>query len=149
MPRTAEERRDYHRAYYQANKEKRDAKNRAWREANPERVKANKRAWHEANKEKRDAQSKAWREANPERTHRYNIISSWRKAGVVCDDFEGLYDQYLAATNCADCGVEFEGEIGDGLGRYRCLDHCHDTGAFRDVVCVGCNNRRGFADRQP
>jgi hypothetical protein len=127
MPQTAEEKRAYDRARYAANKEK---------------IKERARANYLANKEKRNAQMKAWREANPERAKRNDLISRWRERGVVCDDFDALYDQYLAATHCADCGVEFAGEYGDGSGAYRCLDHCHETGAFRDVVCPGCNQRR-------
>jgi hypothetical protein len=142
MPQS-EERKAYLKAWRAANKERVAEQQRAYCRANRERIAERKRTYYWANKESCDARSAAWAKENPDATKRYKIISVWRQIGVVCDDFRALYDEYLAATHCADCGVEFAGKIGDGQGKYRCLDHCHATGAARGVVCCGCNLRRG------
>jgi hypothetical protein len=113
----------------------------------PEARRAYHKAYRIAHKEQNNEHSRTWVRANPERRKRHRRISTWKKAGVVSEDFDALYDQFLAATHCADCGLEFAGEWGDGQAKFRCLDHCHETGAFRDVVCVGCNTARGYADR--
>ena len=64
----------------------------------------------------------------------------WRKRGVVCDDFDALYEKYLNTTHCEECRVELtEGNTAKG----RCLDHDHTTGLFRNVLCRACNVRRG------
>lgn len=128
MPKTAEERREY---------------KRQWWEANKERMNERKRQWREANKEREDERVRRWRETNPEKAAKKDTITNWKKRGVICDDYDALYEHYLSVANCEDCGVEFTGKIGDGSGKYRCLDHCHETGAFRGVVCTGCNLRRG------
>jgi hypothetical protein len=156
MPKTAEEKRAYDRARYQANKERVKERSRQYREANRERCReyqrahyqANKeqyaeksREYNAANKEKNVARAREWALANPERKKRHATIRNWRSRGVIHDDFDALYEQYLAATHCEDCGVVF-GKCGDGTGTFKCLDHCHETGAFRGIVCTGCNSRR-------
>ena len=61
---TKEEQKEYDRKYYQANKEKRVAQNKAWNLKNKEKVAALRKAWNKANKEKVDVYNKAYREAN-------------------------------------------------------------------------------------
>ena len=134
MPyKTPEERKAYSKQYYEANKE---------------RILADKKQQYESDTEKFLARHKQWREDNSEEWHRSYTITVWKRIGVIHDDYDALYDQYMATTNCADCGKEFQGKKGDGLGAYRCLDHDHITHAFRAVVCNACNIQRGFVDRK-
>ena len=146
MPMTPEEKRAYKRQWGEKNKEKIRASRKKWYEKNKERVRANMKQQYEADTEKILARHKKYREEHPEENHRINTIGSWKHSGVVHDDYNALYDQYMAATNCADCDVVL-GKIGDGSGTFKCLDHCHETGAFRAVVCTGCNTRRGVVDK--
>ena len=48
------------------------AKNKAWAEANPDKVRAKTKAWREANPEKVRARVKAWAEANPDKVRAKN-----------------------------------------------------------------------------
>lgn len=64
-------------AYRQTNRERRAASKKAWYEANREQVAAKRKAWCEANRERESARSKAWYEANRERKAATN--SAWRK----------------------------------------------------------------------
>ena len=119
-----------------------------WRQKNKEKILASKKKWYEKNKQKEAARHKKYREEHPEEWHRMYTIGKWKQKGVKSDDYDALYDQYMAETHCADCDKEFQGKIGDGLGAYRCLDHDHITHAFRAVVCTGCNQRRGVVDKK-
>lgn len=61
---------------------------------------------------------------------------NWKNRGLNMDTFYYVYPIFLNATNCERCGVEFE----DNNGRnQKCMDHCHITGIFRNVVCRNCN----------
>lgn len=60
-------------------------------------------------------------------------ISWWKRNGVVCDDFDMLYQEYIKTTNCQHCGKEFKST------KDRHLDHNHETGEFRLIVCLKCN----------
>jgi hypothetical protein len=60
-------------------------------------------------------------------------ISKWKRYGVVCEDFDMLYQEYIKKTKCEHCGKDFKST------RDRCLDHDHSTGLFRAVVCQACN----------
>jgi hypothetical protein len=51
---------------------------KAWRKANPERVKATRKAWTKANLEKKRATDKAWAKANPEKTKA--AVKAWQKS---------------------------------------------------------------------
>jgi len=66
------------RAKREANREKLRAQARAWRAANPEKVKAQQRAWRAANPEKAEAKRRAWRKANPEKAEAQQ--RAWREA---------------------------------------------------------------------
>ena len=68
-------------------------------------------------------------------------IGNWKRMGVVSTDYNLLYDNYLASTNCEECGIEY-GKMGDETGTYKCLDHCHETGLFRNYICCRCNLKR-------
>ena len=72
-------------------------------------------------------------------------ISRWRNRGVINDDFNSLYEYYINCKNCEECNVELiEGNFGSNK---KCLDHNHETGLFRNVVCCACNTKRGILDK--
>ena len=65
--------------------------------------------------------------------HRTDTISSWRCSGVVYEDFNELYYTYIRTLKCSHCNKEFKNS------KDRCLDHDHETGLFRAIVCQNCN----------
>jgi len=65
--------------------------------------------------------------------YKSTMIREWKKRGVICDDFDMLYNEYIKATKCQHCGKDFKST------RDRCLDHDHTTGLFRAFVCQKCN----------
>ena len=62
-----------------------------------------------------------------------NTISKWRCSGVVYNDFDELYYTYIRTLNCSHCNKDFKNSSD------RHLDHDHETGLFRAIVCRGCN----------
>ena len=115
-----EERREYKRILYQRNKEK---------------IKEN----YQKNKEEINERQKAYYKT--EQGLKSNRINGWKRQGVVCENFDNLYEYFINCKECEECDVELT------VDRYttrttRCLDHCHKTGRFRNVLCHNCNNKR-------
>ena len=105
---------------------------------------------YEENKEEIAKRGKKYREENKEEIAEYQkkynqtpqgietkLKSTWRSRGVK-GDLDEIYMLYVNTTHCEYCSIEF-GEIGDGEGSWKCLDHCHQTGEFRGVLCNNCN----------
>lgn len=67
-------------------------------------------------------------------------ISNWRRRGIICDDWDKLYEKYLNTENCELCNIELI-ESKYSTPDRRCLDHCHQTGSVRNIVCQGCNTK--------
>ena len=115
----------------------------------PEERKEYKRLYYLKNKEKMSKQSKEWKLKNPgynkeywksEKGKKCNRINTWKTCGVISEDFNQLYEYYINCKNCEECNIELiEGNLGNNK---RVLDHDHDTGLFRNVLCNTCNCRR-------
>jgi hypothetical protein len=132
MPqRTPEERKAYLKAYL-----------KAYRIKNSEKIKAVRKVYRQENAENIKAVMKVYREENPEKCKKTNTISSWKFKGLICDDYDKLYELYLQSTNCDECDCKYSIK-GDGVGRFKCMDHDHTTGLFRNFLCNVCNLRRG------
>ncbi len=68
-----------------------------------------------------------------------NRIGQWKKYALICDNYDELYDKYINTKNCEECNIELcEGVKGNG----RCLDHDHNTGIIRNILCMNCNKKR-------
>ena len=111
---------EYQLAYYQKNKEKKLEY---------------KREYHKNNKDK----IKEWEQSPAGR--KSGRIQNWKRKGVIHDDFNELYEKYINTEFCEECNCKLT------VDRYptkttRCLDHCHETGEFRNVLCNYCNLKR-------
>ena len=110
-------------------------------------------------KEKKKLRDKRYREKNKEkiigRVQEYNKsyvienshikkISEWKcKYGIKLrpnEDWLSVYLYWKTCERCELCNIE----LIDGTGELNCrnLDHDHDTGFIRNVLCWGCNIKR-------
>ena len=69
------------------------------------------------------------------------IIADWKRNGLIHPDYDELYTLYLSATNCEVCRKEFIDSFD------RCMDHCHETGLFRQFLCRSCNNKDSWKNK--
>ena len=93
------------------------------------------------NKEVIDSRIKAYNLLN-DKSYR---IRQWKNQGLISTDFDSIYTRYINSTNCEKCGHDYS--------YYRKhMDHCHSTGAFRNILCSSCNsndncsNTSGYAN---
>ena len=129
--------------YREANKEKEKEYNKKYREENKERLNEKKKEYYQENKDKLKEKEKKYRKT--ENGRKSQRIKNWKKSGLICNDFDKLYDYYINCCNCEECNVELiEGNYG---ANKKVLDHDHKTGKFRNVVCNTCNVRRGINDK--
>jgi len=60
--------------------------------------------------------------------------ANWFRKGFN-DNFDIVFDKWINSTNCEKCGCEYTKD------NVKCMDHCHITGKFRNILCNGCNTR--------
>ena len=65
--------------------------------------------------------------------HKNYTKQSWKKNGLIMDNFDEIYNRYIYATHCELCNKQFVKSID------RCMDHNHETSEFRNIVCQRCN----------
>jgi len=120
-------------------RERHNARAKIYREKNKQKI-----------KESRDNSKeyyKAYREKNKEKLSEYyktpivvktRTLYKWKLRGLICPDVDSLYCRYINAKNCELCNIPF-GVKGDGTRSFRCMDHNHSNGQFRNILCCTCN----------
>ncbi len=107
-------------------------------------------------KEKRKEYLKKYNEANKQKKKEYykqrnqlpeikqkNKINEWKRRGLVCDNYDDIYNKWLNTTICELCNIELQiGKAGGSKSNTKCMDHCHTTGNFRNIICHSCNTKR-------
>lgn len=93
-------------------------KSKLWRQKNPERVKEN---------------SKKWKSKNPSRTKELNRISLLRRRYDMTPE-QLRWAEEQAAGVCPLCGDKAK----------LVIDHDHNTGKFRGLLCLKCNGGLGL-----
>tara|TARA_R110000824_G_scaffold245603_1_gene434643 strand:- start:230 stop:679 length:450 start_codon:yes stop_codon:yes gene_type:complete len=143
MPKTKEENKEYQRLWRLKNKEKMKEYQQEYRLQNKDKMKEYQQGYQGEyrlkNKDKlKDNLKEYYKTYEGKKSY---TISKWRERGILCFDFDLLYDIFLSTTRCEFCNVEFT------TSRYptkttKCLDHNHsikDKFNVRGVVCHPCN----------
>jgi hypothetical protein len=112
-------------------------------------AKAYRRKWYEANREAAIRRTLKWRDDNrdryddyraeyrqrPERKRKMRDLYYRRTFGISADDVDALIE--VQGGVCAICGITPEREASWHV------DHDHETGAVRGVLCIDCNHGIG------
>lgn len=145
----------YHRDYYKKNREKilrrkkvynslhrdeRNLKQRTRNKINKVKIKKHNKLYYQINREKlKIAQlnrSKSYRENGTYRSRHFKWALK-KRYGITTDKFMCL----LSAQDykCKICQKE------ETIDRHLCVDHDHNTGQIRGILCTSCNAMLGFA----
>ena len=65
--------------------------------------------------------------------HKAKTRYNWKKRGLNMNNFEEIYNNYIHSKYCELCNKQFTKTID------RQMEHCHETGEFRNIVCNSCN----------
>lgn len=103
--------------------------------------------WRKRNCRKANQTSRTWRQANPGRVAVITLRSQLKRYGITEVDYTSLLQQQRGV--CAICHRP-ETRI-DARGKVcrLAVDHDHDTGAVRGLLCTKCNSAMGQADDNP
>ena len=124
---------EYQKQYREKNKEKYKEYQKQYREKNKEKSKEYQKEYHKGYTKKKEYQKDYLK--TPQGT-KVNRIGVWKHRGVVSDDWDSLYETYINCESCEECKGEFTDK------NIKCLDHNHETGEFRNILCLSCNIKR-------
>jgi hypothetical protein len=83
---------------------------------------------------------KLWRDS-PEGQLKERARHLKRKFGITIEDYDRMFKEQDG--KCKICSTE---SFGDSRCKYFTVDHCHDTGNIRGLLCNRCNTALGLLD---
>lgn len=115
-------------------------KSKLWQKNNIEKRKQYQKTWNASEKGK--AINAQWKKDNPENTR---AIQRRAKLKARYGITEQAYNEMLASQNhsCAICKKHESQNIVGGKMFRLAVDHCHDTGTIRGILCDVCNTSIG------
>ena len=129
---------EYHKKWYNENKGRNNIRIKKWRNENPNKVRVNNKKYREKNPEKEKESNKKYR--STENGIKLRRICKWKKRGIICKDFDSVYEIYIHTWICEWCLCEFKNT------KDRHLDHNHETGEIRAILCRSCNLKDVFSN---
>jgi len=76
-----------------------------------------------------------------ETPHQGKSITTWIRRGLLLregETYREIYSFVMGIDNCNLCKVKFNDQV---RCEWRCMDHDHATGFFRQVLCHKCNKQ--------
>lgn len=107
----------------------RKASSKAYYEKNKEKIRARHKAYREKNKKELNVKKKAYREKNKEKIRAKDLK---RNFGISLHEYDLMLTEQKG--KCACCGIH-QNELTMNLA----VDHDHDTGLIRGLLCGSCN----------
>ena len=132
----AEYMKEYNKTYREKNKQKAAEYQKEYREKNKEKATEYHKDYRTENKAKLKAYEKDYREKNKDKKKEYK----WRLKGIDPTFTLEDYNELLEKQNfcCAICG-QHQSELTKALA----VDHDHETGKVRGLLCFNCNSGLG------
>jgi hypothetical protein len=118
------------------------AKNPAYLK-NPEAYNRRAKAWREANKERHDFLKKRWAVNNVDKVKAYQAEARWKRHGIVGATIEVYRKLQVEQKDC--CAICIKPRV--ERARALALDHNHETGKIRGLLCQSCNYRIGIIEQ--
>lgn len=129
--------------YNKAHPERRKAQYAAYRTANRNKVRAASAKWGRAHNAQIVAQNRIWRAANPEKVRAQKLKFNF---GVTGEQYSELFAKQNGL--CAVC-KQPEKAVRGGAVKWLAVDHAHDTGEVRALLCQSCNIALGLLNEDP
>lgn len=83
----------------------------------------------------------------PKRLNKFRT-NLWVRYRIRLPEFMQMLDDQ--GHRCAICGVEFKLGLKESVTPNKpVVDHCHDTGGVRGILCHACNKLIGLAKNSP
>jgi len=140
-----ERKKEYDKKYYEANKQKQKEYRKKWRQENRERKKEYDKKYRDSNKDKikeyylnnqAEIIEKSKEYQQTPQGKKCKRILQWKHQGIICEDFDTIYEKYVNCLECEYCNTPFSSD------KNRHLDHSHhitDAPNIRGILCTGCN----------
>lgn len=100
--------------------------------------------WSKQNKEKVKLAARIARIENPERYKGYCLK---RDFGITVEEYRRMWDKQKGV--CALCAKPETAKHQNGTVKSLAVDHCHDTGKIRGLLCWVCNTGIGKLQDSP
>ena len=104
-------------------KESRRESQRVYRLKNIEKIKEKHSVYSQTDKEKKR-----------------KIITKWKLRGVICEDFDKMYEIYINTNKCNWCNKD--------VSKRRYIEHNHYSCEIRGIVCQSCNMKISLKDKK-
>lgn len=114
------------------NKEDKNKASKRWRLNNLEKYRQAQNNWSAKNRDKKRKSSKDWAGRNREKVKNYYLLYEY---GITLETFNILFKKQNGV--CAICKKE---ELGKSLA----VDHSHNSGEIRGLLCQDCNRGLGM-----
>ncbi len=113
--------------------------NKKWRSQNRARCVGYTKKWEANNKDR-----PRWETTNPVGASRKYRRRNLRRRGMTEADYNSLLAKQ--GGRCAVCKTDTPTGKGGRLGRFFHVDHDHETGNVRGLLCTGCNTGNRITD---
>jgi len=134
MPLT-EKQKEYHKKYREQHKKEKKEYHKKYAQEHCDELREYRKKYREENKQTAQEYSKQY--ITTEQGKKSYRITAWKQIGVISDDYNALYDKYINTNECELCNTTIT--EGRGLIGKKHLDHDHETGEFRHILCGYCN----------